>query len=183
MTTKIRTVLSGYQIVVILEACCEATGATTQVAYTVKHTECLLFAWLNAEGAYRADWCCGPMVSTKNPGHLLARLCQKCRHPSHYRPATTFIHHIKSRSLTFFGHLARMDENADSSQATVEPPPEIWRLPPERPRTTWMKNIDNDLSSLDLWIYVYKARVLVQNRLSGDRCLALVAMHSTTCLD
>jgi len=76
-----------------------------------------------------------------------------------------------------------MDENTDASQATFEPPPEIWRLPPEWPRTTWMKNIDNDLSSLDLWIYMYKARVLVQNRLSGDRCLALVAMHSTICLD
>jgi len=187
MTTKIRTVLSGFEIVVILQACCEATGATTQVAYTVKHTECLPFAWLNAEGGYRADWCCGPMVSTKNPGHSLARLCQKCRHPSHYRPATTFIHHIKARRFTFFGHLARMDENTDASQATFEPPPEIWRLPPGRPRTTWMKNIDNDLSSLDLWIYVYKARVLVQNRLSGDRCLAqhcaLVAMQSTTWLD
>jgi len=30
---------------------------------------------------------------------------------------------IKSRRLTFFGHLARMDENADASQAIFETPP------------------------------------------------------------
>jgi len=29
---------------------------------------------------------------------------------------------IKSRRLTFFGHLARMDENADACQAIFEPP-------------------------------------------------------------
>jgi len=33
----------------------------------------------------------------------------------------------KSRRLTFFGHPARMDENADASQAIFEPPPENWR--------------------------------------------------------
>ena len=46
---------------------------------------------------------------------------------------------IKSRRLTFFGHLARMDENAEASQAIFEPPPENWRRPPGRPCTTWMK--------------------------------------------
>jgi len=49
--------------------------------------------------------------------------------------------------------LARMDENAKASQAIFEPPPENWRRPPGRPCTTWMKNIHDDLSSLDLWIY------------------------------
>ena len=34
---------------------------------------------------------------------------------------------IKSRCLTFFGHLARMFENADAYQAYFEPPPENWR--------------------------------------------------------
>ena len=36
----------------------------------------------------------GPMVPTKNPGHLLARLCQKYRRRSHYEPAILiFMHH------------------------------------------------------------------------------------------
>ena len=34
---------------------------------------------------------------------------------------------IKCRRLTFFGHLARMFENADAYQANFEPPPENWR--------------------------------------------------------
>jgi len=38
-----------------------------------------------------------------------------------------------------------MDENADASQAIFEPPPENWRRPPGRPRTTWMKNIHDDM--------------------------------------
>jgi len=62
----------------------------------------------------------------------------------------------------FFGHLVRMDENADDSQAIFEPPPGNWRRPPGRPRTTWMKNIHDDMSSLDLGIH--EARDLVQNR-------------------
>jgi len=69
---------------------------------------------------------------------------------------------IKSRRLTVFGHLARVDENADASQAIFEPLPENWRRPPGRPRTTWMKNIHDDLSSLDLGIY--QARDLAKNR-------------------
>ena len=79
---------------------------------------------------------------------------------------------IKSRRLTFFGHLARMDENADVSQAIFEPPPENWRRPPGRPRTTWMKNIHDDLSSLDLGIH--EARDLAQNR----PLWRLVSLHS-----
>jgi len=54
-----------------------------------------------------------------------------------------------------------MDENADASQAIFDPPPENWRRPPGRPRTTWMKNIHDDLSSLDLGIH--QARDLAQN--------------------
>ena len=43
---------------------------------------------------------------------------------------------VKSRRLSFFGHLARMDENADASQMTSEPPPESWRRPPGWPHTS-----------------------------------------------
>jgi len=49
-----------------------------------------------------------------------------------------------------------------SSQAIFEPPPENWRRLPGRPRTTWMKNIHDDLSSLDLGIH--EARDPAQNR-------------------
>jgi len=67
---------------------------------------------------------------------------------------------IKSCRLT--GHLARMDENADASQAIFKPPPENWKRPTGRPCTTWMKNIHDDLTLLDLGMH--EARDLVQNR-------------------
>jgi len=43
-----------------------------------------------------------------------------------------------------------------------EPFQENWRRPPGRPHTTWMKNIHDDLSSLDLGIH--EARDLAQNQ-------------------
>ena len=86
---------------------------------------------------------------------------------------------IKSRCLTLFGHLARMDENADASQAIFEPP-ENWRRPPVRPRTTWMKNIHDDLSSLDLGIH--EARDLAQNRPFWRLMSLHSATHSWTCI-
>ena len=92
-----------------------------------------------------------------------------------------------SRRLTFLGHLARMDENADDSQAIFEPPPGNWKRPPGRPRTTWMKNIHDDMSSLDLGIH--EAGDLVQNRplwrlmsFFAQR-YALVVVHATIRLD
>jgi len=80
-----------------------------------------------------------------------------------------------------------MDENADASQAVFEPPPENWRRPPGQPRTTWMKNVHDDLSSLDLGIH--EARDLAQNRplcrlMSLHSAMhALVVVHATTGLD
>jgi len=59
-------------------------------------------------------------------------------------------HHFHPSVCLVFGRLARMDENVDASQAIFKPPPEIWRQPPGWPRTTWMKNIHDDLSLLDL---------------------------------
>jgi len=67
-----------------------------------------------------------------------------------------------------------MDENADASQAIFKPPPENWSRPPGWPRIVWMKNIRDDLSSLDLGIY--KARDLAQNQ----PLWRLVSLHSAT---
>ena len=78
-----------------------------------------------------------------------------------------------------------MDENADASQAIFEPLPENWRRPPGRPRRTWMNNIHDDLSSLDLGIY--EARDLAQNQpLETDifaQRYALVVVHAAIGLD
>jgi len=72
------------------------------------------------------------------------------------------------------GILLCVDKNADARQAVFEPPPENWRRPPGRPHTTWMKNIHDDLSFLDLAIYA--ARNLVQDR----PLWRLMSLHSAT---
>jgi len=101
-------------------------------------------------------------VPMKNPGHF--RWHEFVRNADIHRitnqPPLSSI--IKSCRLTFFGHLAQMDENADASQAIFERPAGNWRRPPGRPRTTWMKNIHDDLSLLDLGIH--EARDLAHNR-------------------
>jgi len=69
-----------------------------------------------------------------------------------------------------------MDENAGASQAIFELHPENWRRPPGQMRTTWMKNIYDDLSLLLLDLGKYKARDLEQNR----SLWRLVSLHSST---
>ena len=73
-------------------------------------------------------------------------------------PAThTHTHHIHHAYLSFW-----QDVISDASQAIFEPPSENWRRPPGRPHTTWMKNVHDDLSSLDLGIH--EATDLAQNQ-------------------
>ncbi len=57
---------------------------------------------------------------------------------------------VKSRRLSLFGHLARMNEMADANRVLFEQPPENWRRPPGRPCSTWIRNITDDLTSFDM---------------------------------
>ena len=88
-------------------------------------------------------------------------------------PTSHHFHSVpSSHFLSFFGHLARMDDNTDASQAIFKPPPENWRRPPGQPRTTSNPN----LSSLDLGIY--ETRDLAQNR----PLWRLMSQHSQQCM-
>jgi len=79
---------------------------------------------------------------------------------------------VKSGHLSFSGHLVRMDENADASQVSFEPPRESWR----RRHTTWMKTIEGNLSCLDLELH--EARELAQNRPLWRLMSLYSAIHS-----
>jgi len=58
--------------------------------------------------------------------------------------------------------MARMDGEADANEILFEPLPELWRRPPRRPRFTWLKNTNDDLTSFD--IELLEARDAAQNR-------------------
>jgi len=70
--------------------------------------------------------------------------------------------------------ISQLIYRTDASRAIFEPPAENWRRPPGRPRTIWMKNIHDELSSLDLGIH--EARDLAQNR----PLWRLMSLHSAT---
>ena len=54
--------------------------------------------------------------------------------------------------LSLFGHIARMPDETDARSIITASLSENWRKPPGRPRTTWMKTIQQDLRSNNLWM-------------------------------
>ena len=69
---------------------------------------------------------------------------------------------VRSRRLSLFGHVARMDDSADICRLLFEQPAENWRRPPGRPRLTWLRNVADDLRELDMDLL--DARASAQNR-------------------
>jgi len=62
---------------------------------------------------------------------------------------------VKSLRLRFFGHLARTAPEEDRHHviASALRPPADWRRPVGRPRTTWLRTIDDDLQSLNFGVH------------------------------
>jgi len=69
---------------------------------------------------------------------------------------------IQSRRLTLFGHIMRMDDNADAKKILLASPLADWRRQPGRPRIMWLSNIQQDLKQQHLTLS--KAADLAQNR-------------------
>ena len=57
---------------------------------------------------------------------------------------------VQARRLSLFGYIARMPDETDARNIITASPSENWRRPPGRPRTTWMKTIQQDLRSNNL---------------------------------
>jgi len=54
------------------------------------------------------------------------------------------------RRLRFFGHIIRSDSDEDHTRAFnagINDPPKEWKRPRSRPRQTWLRTIENDLTS------------------------------------
>ena len=56
-----------------------------------------------------------------------------------------FVPIIQSCRLTLFGHIIRMDDNADAKRMLLASPPADWRKQLGRPRITWLGTIQQDL--------------------------------------
>jgi len=69
---------------------------------------------------------------------------------------------IQSCRLTLFGHIMRMDDNADAKRILLASPPADWRRQPGRPRITWLSAIRQDLKQHHLTLP--EAADLAQNR-------------------
>ena len=57
---------------------------------------------------------------------------------------------IQSHCLSIFGHIARIDDNADAKMILTAPPPKNWNRPPGHPHITWLNTIQRDLRTYNL---------------------------------
>jgi len=72
---------------------------------------------------------------------------------------------IQLHRLTPFGHIMRMDENADAKRILLASPPADWRRQLGRPRITWLGTVQQDLKQHHLTLP--EAADLAQNRPCG----------------
>ena len=54
------------------------------------------------------------------------------------------------RHLSLFGHIARMDDDADVKMVLTAPLPENWKRPPGHSRITWLNTVQRDLKAYNL---------------------------------
>ena len=52
---------------------------------------------------------------------------------------------VQSCRLSLFGHIMRMDDNADAKRILLASPPADWRRQLGRPRITWLSTVQQDL--------------------------------------
>jgi len=55
-------------------------------------------------------------------------------------------------TLTLFGHIMRMDDNADAMRILLASPPADWRRQPGRLRITWLSTVQQDLKQHHLML-------------------------------
>jgi len=59
---------------------------------------------------------------------------------------------IQLRRITLFGHIMRMDDNADAKGILLASPPADWRRQLRRPRITWLSTVQQDLKQHHLML-------------------------------
>ena len=87
---------------------------------------------------------------------------------------------VRSRCLSFFGHLHRTDPSQDhyrALQACILGPPDDWRQRIGRPRQSWLRTVEADLRPMNLGLATSKRRA--QDR-SAWRKLVTPATFTTS---
>jgi len=82
---------------------------------------------------------------------------------------------VQAQLFSLFGYIERMPDETDAKKILTACPLENWRRPPGRPRTTWMKTIQQDLKSNNLSLD--EAIDLAQNRPLWSLMSTFGAMH------
>jgi len=73
---------------------------------------------------------------------------------------------VRSRRLSFFGHLHRTDPSQDhyrALQACIMGPPDDWRLRIGRPILSWLQTVEADLRPMNLGLATSKRRAEVRS--------------------
>jgi len=86
---------------------------------------------------------------------------------------------IQSRRLTLFGHIKRMNDNADAKKILLASPPADWRTQPGRPRITWLSTVQRDLQH---HLTLPEAADLAQNRRMWRMMSTYGATQSYSCM-
>jgi len=82
---------------------------------------------------------------------------------------------IQSRRLTLFGHIMRMDNNADAKRILLASPPADWKRQPVVPamaRITWLSTVQQDLNNTTLCSQ--KQQIWLRTALCGGWCRRMV---------
>jgi len=73
---------------------------------------------------------------------------------------------VRSRRLSFFGHLHRTDPSQDhyrALQACIMGPADDWRRRIGRPRQSWLRTVEADLRPINLGLATSKRRAQVRS--------------------
>jgi len=82
---------------------------------------------------------------------------------------------IQSHRLTLFGHIMRMDDNADAKRILLASPPADWRRQPGRPHITWLSTVQQHLKH---HLTLPEAADLAQNRPLWRMMLTYRELHA-----
>ena len=119
-----------------------------------------MIQWTN--GAYEKSWTFVGMTVSEMPISVTLPTSHHF-HPS-LSPVVSLSLGILYEWVSCENYKSHCIPAPDANQAILEPPPENWRRPPGWPRTTWMKNIHDDLSSQSLDVRIREANLIVPSQ-------------------